>query len=122
MSLEKTYCCGAYCAACKAHMKSCKGYKTGYGSDGRHIAKAKCAIKRCCMGRTLTSCADFNEAVSWVTLQAFYGHEGYKYGKYRQALDYIRAHGYDCFLEIADNWSSAFGRYKDEGKKSRYDV
>jgi hypothetical protein len=44
-------------------------------------------------------------------LQAFHGHAGYKYGKYRQAFEYIRGYGYDAFLAIADGWENAYGRY-----------
>ena len=117
MSLEEIGCCGAYCATCKVYMNPCKGCKTGYDGDERDITKAKCAIKRCCVARAFTSCADCLVSASCDTLQSFYGHKSYKYGKYRQAFDYIRRYGYAAFLDIADGWSNAYGRYKvDCGK------
>jgi hypothetical protein len=47
----------------------------------------------------------------------FYRKSGYKYKKYRQAVEYIRENGYECFLEIADRWTGPYGNY--EGHKPR---
>ena len=116
MAVQEIGCCGAYCATCKAYLSPCKGCKTGYGDGGRDIAKAKCAIKRCCMMKGFASCADCIEAVACKPLQAFHGHVGYKYGKYRQAIETIRNCGYDAFLAIADGWSNAYGRYPTDAE------
>jgi hypothetical protein len=32
--------------------------------------------------------------------------------KYRQATEHIRTYGYDVFLEIADQWKNAHGKYE----------
>jgi len=37
--------------------------------------------------------------------------KGYKYGKYKQAIDYIKANGYAAFIEIAKLWNGTFGKY-----------
>jgi hypothetical protein len=103
-------CCGAYCQTCKVYIQGvCKGCKVGYDTGEREISKAKCAMKVCCVRRGLVSCADCADYDTCETLAAFYGHEGYKYQKYRQATQFIRAHGYDAFLETADRWSGAYG-------------
>ncbi|NLI53920.1 MAG: hypothetical protein GX417_06275 [Clostridiales bacterium] len=65
------------------------------------------------MRRGYDSCADCAQYGSCETLAEFYGHEGYKYKKYRQATQYVRAHGYDAFFRIADRWSGAYGGYDE---------
>jgi len=119
MSVIEIGCCGAYCGTCKAYLSPCKGCKTGYEAGGRDIAKAKCAIKRCCMSNGFSSCADCADAHSCDILQSFYNHKGYKYGKYRQATEYISRFGYDAFSRIAADWSNAYGRYPDDEGKDR---
>ncbi len=111
MPVEKLGCCGAYCATCKAYKSSCKGCKDGYDSGERDIEKAKCRIKVCCISKKLNSCADCEEYNCCEVIQAFHNHEGYKYGKYRQATAYIRENGYDLFFDFADNWNGAYGKY-----------
>lgn len=107
-------CCGAYCKTCKVFAQNlCKGCKIGYDSGERDLSKAKCAIKVCCVRRGLVSCADCEEYASCETLAAFYGHEGYKYKKYRQATEYIRANGYEAFLRCAECWRGAYGAYDE---------
>jgi len=66
-------------------------------------------MKVCCVRRGLVSCADCEAYASCETLAAFYGHESYKYKKYKQATEYIRAHGYETFLLNADRWNGAYG-------------
>ena len=111
MSKEMMGCCGAYCQTCKVYAQQlCKGCKVGYVTGERDIAKAKCAMKVCCMRRGLNSCADCAEFETCLTLAAFYGHAGYKYRKYREAAAFIRAHGYEAFLRQADGWSGAYGK------------
>jgi hypothetical protein len=39
----------------------------------------------------------------------FFNKKGYKYRKYREAIEFIRAHGYPAFLTQADAWSGAYG-------------
>ena len=39
---------------------------------------------------------------------------GYKYGKYKQALEFIRAHGHAAFLNAAEHWTGAYGRYPEQ--------
>ncbi len=111
MSKEEIGCCGAYCGTCKAYNKPCKGCKIGYGDGGRNIDKAKCAIKVCCVKRGYLSCADCAEIEVCLILNGFYNKSGYKYGKYKQAVQYIRRNGYDAFLKIADKWTNAAGKY-----------
>lgn len=41
----------------------------------------------------------------------FYNKNGYKYAKYRQAVEYIKNNGYDAFFKIADHWKNAYGKY-----------
>ena len=108
-------CCGAYCKTCKVSIQGiCKGCKVGYDTGEREISKAKCAMKVCCVRRGLISCADCADYDSCETLAAFYGHASYKYQKYREATAYIREHGYDAFLQLADQWSGAYGALKQK--------
>ena len=57
------------------------------------------------------TCADCAEYTSCETIQHFVRHPGYKCSKYRQALELIRAHGYQAFLDVAQNWKGAYGKY-----------
>lgn len=110
MSKELLGCCGAYCQTCKVYAEQlCKGCKVGYESGERDIAKAKCAMKVCCVKRGLACCADCGEYDFCETLRAFYAHESYKYQKYKQATEFIRANGYDAFFALADGWHGAYG-------------
>lgn len=112
MSIADVGCCGAYCGTCSVlKEKVCKGCKIGYENGERDISKAKCKIKICCMKNNHQSCADCKECNSCSTINDFYNKNGYKYGKYKQATDYIRKHGYEAFLEIADKWKNAHGKY-----------
>ena len=113
MSIEEIGCCGAYCGTCRALKEgACRGCKLGYQTGERDLSKAKCAMKVCCVGKGYASCADCAEYNSCDTLQAFYAKNGYKYGKYREALEFIREHGYDAFVALADGWHGPYGRYK----------
>ena len=110
MSKELLGCCGAYCKTCKVYAQgACKGCKVGYDTGERDIAKAKCAMKVCCVRRGMVSCADCGGYDVCATLAAFYQHESYKYRKYRQATEYIRAHGYEAFFRQTDGWRGAYG-------------
>ena len=110
MSIAEVGCCGAYCGTCKVFKQNlCKGCKLGYGPGERDLNKAKCAMKVCCLRRALSSCADCAEYAACETLAAFYGHESYKYKKYKQATEFIRANGYEAFFRLADGWHGAYG-------------
>ena len=112
MSLEELGCCGAYCRTCKVyHQKLCAGCKLGYADKTRDLAKAKCKIKVCCITKEYSSCADCTEYETCAVIQPFHNHDGYKYGKYKQAVAYIRDNGYETFFKIADGWDNACGKY-----------
>jgi len=116
MSKELLGCCGAYCQTCKVYAQNlCKGCKVGYDTGERDIARAKCAMKVCCVKRGLMSCADCADYNACEILQSFYANDSYKYKKYKQATEFIRANGYDAFFQIADGWRGAYGAY--DGKE-----
>lgn len=113
MSIEELGCCGAYCKTCKViAAKVCKGCKADYNEGGRDLKKAKCKIKVCCMTKGMKSCADCADYDECSVIQEFHHHSGYKYGKYKQAIAYIKEHGYNDFFESADSWSNAYGKYQ----------
>lgn len=112
MSIEEIGCCGAYCKTCLVlNKKVCQGCKIGYQSGGRDISKAKCKIKVCCIKKEQNSCADCIEYPICIIIQEFHNKNGYKYGKYRQAIEFIRNNGYGRFIKIADKWKNAYGKY-----------
>lgn len=39
------------------------------------------------------------------------------YAKYKQALEYISAHGSASFLNAAEHWTGAYGKYLEQGPK-----
>ena len=113
MSIREIGCCGAYCKTCLTATSgaNCRGCKLGYESRKRDINKAKCKIKICCFKeRGLETCADCPDYLSCELIQGLYGHHGYKYGKYKQSIEFIRNSGYTKFLEIADNWNGPYGK------------
>jgi len=105
-------CCGAYCKTCKPLIEGfCKGCKLGYGKGGRDISKARCSMKVCCFReRGLETCADCPGYTKCKTIHGFYGKNGFKYGKYRQAIEFIRENGYPKFIRLADKWKGPYGR------------
>lgn len=112
MSMIEIGCCGAYCKTCLAFVnKTCKGCKIGYENGERGLTKAKCEIKVCCLKKKYNSCADCSGYAVCSSLTTFYSKKGYKYGKYHQATRYMKEHGYQAFIEIADTWKNAFGKY-----------
>lgn len=36
--------------------------------------------------------------------------QGYKYGKYKQSIEFIRNNGYPKFLDIANGWKGPYGK------------
>jgi len=117
--LQEIGCCGAYCGTCRAYKVACKGCGIGYEAGERDIAKARCRVKRCCVSRRLQTCADCSEYEACQVLGGFHGKAGYKYGKYRQALDYIRENGYEAFLVIAESWTGACGKHPPPGDEAK---
>jgi hypothetical protein len=112
MSELEIGCCGAYCATCKPYLTGvCRGCKIGYPEGRRDIGKAKCKIKICCITRGYISCADCENFSKCRIIQDFYNKRGYKYQKYRQAVEYIIHNGYEKFIAIADHWKNAHGKY-----------
>ena len=69
-------------------------------------------MKVCCLKNEYNSCADCNKYISCDIIQGFFKKNGYKYKKYKEALDYIRENGYEKFLNIADEWKMQFGKYR----------
>jgi hypothetical protein len=112
MSKEEIGCCGAYCRTCRVLLENlCHGCKLGYANGERDINKAKCKMKVCCIKKGIVTCGDCSEYQICEIINEFYNKNGYKYGKYKQAIEYIRKNGYDEFLEIADKWKNAYGKY-----------
>ena len=114
MSITEIGCCGAYCKTCIPFRTGfCAGCKTGYQEGERDIRKAKCRIKLCVIHRNLNTCADCPDFSSCPIIQSFYRKRGYKYGKYRQSMEFIRTHGYEEFIRKADTWKNAYGSLED---------
>jgi len=104
-------CCGAYCRTCRAFLDgSCKGCRLGYADGSRDLAKAKSRMKVCCLGRGLETCVDCPDLHTCETLDVFFNQKGYKYRRYKEAIEFIRVHGRPAFLAQADAWSGAYGR------------
>ena len=105
-------CCGAYCKTCKPFVSgACKGCKIGFDTGERDISKAKCKIKLCCFrDRQLDTCADCADLENCETIAGWYAKNGYKYKKYKEAVYFIRDHGYEEFLNIAGTWNNAYGK------------
>ena len=95
--------CSAYCKTCREYQKSCKGCKQGYLDDSRDLSWAKCRMKKCCLTKGYIICADCEEYDRCEIIQSFFNHPGYKYGKYKQALEYISAHDYAAFMKAAES-------------------
>jgi hypothetical protein len=106
-------CCGAYCKTCKPFIEGvCKGCKIGFDTGERDIDKAKCKIKICCFrDNNFDTCADCPKINKCNIIESWYAHNGYKYKKYKQAIDFIMDHGYENFIAIADCWNNAYGKY-----------
>ena len=113
MSIRGIGCCGAYCITCRELTGGhCRGCKLGYEEGERDISKAKCKMKLCCFKeRKLETCADCVDYLTCDTIRGFHDKTGQKYRKYKQSMDFIREHGYDEFLKIADNWKGPYGKF-----------
>ena len=108
-------CCGAYCRTCKVYNeKICKGCKLGYEECRRDINKSKCRIKLCCFkDKGFDTCIDCSEFAKCEIINEFYNKNGFKYKKYKEALEYIKENGYNEFIKKADSWKGAYGKLKD---------
>jgi hypothetical protein len=106
-------CCGAVCATCQPFMnKICRGCKVGYITGERDLNKAKCKVKVCCIKKGFATCADCGSLASCSIIQDWHGKNGYKYGKYKQAIEYIKENGYPAFIDIAKCWKGPYGKYQ----------
>jgi len=114
MSVIEIGCCGAYCRTCRAFIeKYCLGCKLGYEKGSRDINKIKCKMKVCCFKeKKFQTCADCSRYPSCKIIQGLYNKKGYKYTKYKQAIEFIRKNGYYKFVKIADKWKGAYGKLK----------
>jgi hypothetical protein len=113
MSIREIGCCGAYCKTCRAFTAggACRGCKLGYDTGERDLQKSRCKIKNCCFReKLLETCADCNEYEKCIIIHGMYNKNGYKYGKYRQSVEFIRNNGYEAFLKIADDWKGPYGK------------
>jgi len=104
-------CCGAYCRPCRPFREGvCRGCKLGYQNGRRNLSGAKCRMKVCSLSRGFQTCADCPEFSECEVINNFFNKTGYKYRKYREAIEFIRAYGYEAFLAQADDWTGACGR------------
>jgi hypothetical protein len=113
-------CCGAYCRTCRSFVRGdCKGCKLGYDEGKRDIARARCRIKVCCFVRSgLETCAECPKSDSCETLGAFHGKRWKEYAGYRQSFEFMRANGYEAFVQRAEGWTRGYGEL-GPGKKGR---
>lgn len=105
-------CCGAYCKTCKPFLqKTCKGCKIGFDIGERDINKAKCKIKLCCYrDHKYDTCADCSKLELCEIIGSWYAKNGYKYKKYKAAIEFIKKNGYPAFIRSADKWKGAYGK------------
>ncbi|MBU0528298.1 DUF3795 domain-containing protein [bacterium] len=105
-------CCGAYCMTCKPYVDGyCKGCKLGFDTGERDISKAKCKIKLCCFSdNKFDTCGDCSKLKSCNIIGSLYSKKGYKYKKYKKAIEFIKKNGYSKFIKLADKWKDAYGK------------
>ncbi len=60
----------------------------------------------------MQTCAECIELNDCQILTEFYNKNGYKYGKYREAVYFIKNNGYSRFLEISCTWKNQYGIYR----------
>ena len=105
-------CCGAYCKTCKPFIEeACKGCKISFDTGQRDINKAKCKIKLCCFrDNKFDTCADCSKLEFCKIIQDWFAKNGYKYKKYKQAIEFIKEFGYSKFIKLANKWKNAYGK------------
>ena len=64
------------------------------------------------LGKGLGTCADCTNLNTCDTIQGWYAKNGYKYKKYKEAVEFIRKEGYPRFITLADTWKNAYGKIK----------
>ena len=95
--------------------KAARAASRGILDGSRDLSRAKCRMKKCCLTKGHITCADCEEYDRCEIVQSFLNQPGYKYGKYKQALEYIiRAHGHAAFLRAAEHWKNAYGKYPEQ--------
>ena len=67
-------------------------------------------MKVCCLGRGHETCADCPDYPECEIIHGFYEKKGYKYGRYRGSMEFIRVNGYPAFIKIADRWNGPYGK------------
>lgn len=107
-------CCGAYCKTCKVYSRNlCKGCKLGFDTGEREINRAKCIIKLCCFrDKKMNTCADCPEIDTCQIIGSWFAKKGYKYKKYKEAINFIKENDYPTFIELANQWKNAYGKLK----------
>lgn len=68
-------------------------------------------MKVCCITKGFSTCADCKELETCGDLQSFFSKNAYKYGKYKEAIQYIRESGYKKFFVFANLWKMQYGKY-----------
>lgn len=58
----------------------------------------------------LDTCADCSKLNDCQIINEWYDHAGYKYKKYKEAIQFIRKRGYSEFIRFADEWEGAYGK------------
>jgi hypothetical protein len=108
-------CCGAYCKTCKSYVAGiCKGCKLGFDTGERDINKAKCKIKLCCYkDNQLETCDACSKLESCSIVGSWYAKNGYKYKKYKEAIEFIKKNGYSKFIKLADKWKNVYGKLEN---------
>ena len=94
--------------------KAARAASRGILDGSRDLSRAKCRMKKCCLTKGHITCADCEEYEYCETIQSFINHPGYKYSKYKQALEFIRAYDYVAFMKAAENWKNAYGKYPEQ--------
>ena len=64
------------------------------------------------------TCADCEKCENCHIIQNFFAHKGSKYSKYKQSLEYIRSYGCDMFMETAEKWKNAYGKFQYPSRHS----
>lgn len=56
------------------------------------------------------TCADCSKLTGCKTIGDMYAHNGYKYKKYKQSIEFIKENGYSEFIRHANKWNGAYGK------------
>ena len=94
--------------------KAARAASRGILDGSRDLSRAKCRMKKCCLTKGYITCGDCEEYEHCETIQSFINHPGYKYSKYKQALEFIHAYDYVAFMKAAENCENAYGKYTEQ--------